>query len=80
MGHDAAPVRAAYVRAHPDHADVAERALADPSRHVRTALVRYTAVADNLAALAADPSPAIRREAAARLMSALRGRGARSPR
>lgn len=80
MGHHAAPVRAAYVRAHPDHADVAERALADPSRHVRTALVRYTTVADNLAALAADPSPAIRREAAARLMSALRGRGTRSPR
>ena len=80
MGHHAVPVRAAYVRAHPDHSDVAGRALADPSRHVRTALVRYTAAADNLAALAGDTSPAIRREAAARLTSALRGRGTRSPR
>lgn len=71
MTHPAVPVRSAYVRAFPDHADVAARALRDPSHHVRTALARNTESSTWLSELAGDPNPTIRREAAQRLMRAL---------
>ncbi len=70
--HPAVQVRTAYVRAWPDHPVVAQRALDDTSRHVRGALLTHTRNADHLAALAADPSPAIRRDAVDRVMGALR--------
>jgi hypothetical protein len=74
MSHPAVPVRSSYVRAHPNRAEVAARALADESRHVRTALVRHTQAAEHLAALVDDPSPAVRHEAADRLVRVLRRR------
>jgi hypothetical protein len=70
--HPAVQVRTAYVRAWPDHPVVAQRALSDTSRHVRAALLGHTRNADHVAALAADPSPAIRRDAVDRVMAALR--------
>lgn len=75
--HPEVRVRTAYVRAHPAHAVVAQRALEDHSRHVRAALLRHTRDADHVAALPADPSPAIRRDAVERVMGALRQHPAR---
>lgn len=70
--HPAVQVRTAYVQTYPDHPVVARRALDDTNRHVRAALLRHTRNADHVAALAADPSPAIRRDAVDRVMGALR--------
>ena len=62
MGHESWRVRAAFIRAHPDHEPTAERAADDAHPRVRAALV---AAAPSTKGLEADPSYLVRKAVAA---------------